>query len=529
MKKRFLLVISSALLASCTNGPTSSSSLTSVTESESVFSSASSIVSSSEDAPVVSSQEPAESQEHSSEEAPALSSEDASSEEASPSEETISSQQQEEQSSEEEPVLKSDDTSEEDVAHTFTLDKNNGQITGGYTNSTVTAKKDDGSDFQIGYNQCMGSTNQAYDYAQMKKSSGAIFSLDPLPLRAIAVTFSSPKPLLFEALETANAKEGTIVSDDPASGQTYLIPEDHPYFRISAGTNAAYIKSITITYGSGELPTISESTTEHTQASHGSTTLGPAPEGSVDIDEYYQSISGTTTGATLKTSLHNLIKDHTNRGYNFAYQAYPYTDADEDGYIIDTYSACKFKADYDYQGGPCGMNNYSKEGDCFNREHTIPQSIFSEGQPMKSDLHHLLPTDGYVNNRRGNYPHAEVGEATFTSSNGTEVGSSSTPGYEGTACEPIDEYKGDFARIYFYMVTRYEDALPNWGSYACFTKNTFPSLSDWAIDLYLKWNAQDPVSEKEINRNNAIYGYQYNRNPFVDHPEYAVRIWGSNS
>ena len=539
MKYRFLLALSSLLLASCTNNtpPVFSSSgkqdesVSSVSSKEESVSSASSkedsvsSASSKEESVEVSSKkeesESSESQEVSISQSEEIQSESSEQFLPEPSEEILSLD------SIDEPQIKSDD-SEDDTTRVLTLDENNCRVTGSYSASerTIEVRKDDGSMFTLGYVQCMGSTQTAFNLAQMSKNSGKLYSLSALPLRAISVTFSSPKPIKLEALTAANTGTGALISDETVSGQTYLVPEGNPYFRISAGANAAYIKTITLTYGgSGELP-VYDSSSSQTQSHTTSISDGPSPEEALDPATYYQSISETASGATLKTSLHNLIKGHTNKGYNFAYTAYPYTDADKDGYIIDTYSACRFKANYDYQGGPCGVNNYSKEGDCFNREHTIPQSVFNEGQPMKSDLHHLLPTDGYVNNQRSNYPHAEVGTTTYVSTNGTKVGDSTTTGYSGKACEPIDEYKGDFARIYFYMVTRYEDVLSKWGSYACFEKNTYPSLSSWAISLYLKWNEQDPVSEKEIHRNDAVSGYQKNRNPFVDHPEYAARIWG---
>ncbi len=101
----------------------------------------------------------------------------------------------------------------------------------------------------------------------------------------------------------------------------------------------------------------------------------------------------------------------------------------------------------------CG--NYGGEGDCYNREHSWPKSWSDEDAPMYSDLFHLYPTDGYVNGRRSNYPFGDVGSASWTSMNGSKVGSCSYPGYSGTVFEPIYEYKGDFARSYFYMTVRY--------------------------------------------------------------------------
>ena len=272
----------------------------------------------------------------------------------------------------------------------------------------------------------------------------------------------------------------------------------------------------------------SEESSEQSSESSSESSSASSSSSQEPYTGYYAGISTTATGATLKTALYNLIKGHTNKGYDFAYEAYPTSDVGSDGKIIDIYSNQKFDPYTDHQGAP-GKSDYKKEGDCFNREHTVPQSVFSEGQPMKSDLHHLLPTDGYANNRRSNYPHAEVATATWSSSNGCKLGDSVTTGYTGKAFEVPDQYKGDIARIYFYMVTRYENVLKNWKNFAAFSKNSYPSLSSWAITLYLKWSDMDPVSEKEITRNEVIYGFQKNRNPFVDHPEFAHKIWdGAN-
>lgn len=243
------------------------------------------------------------------------------------------------------------------------------------------------------------------------------------------------------------------------------------------------------------------------------------PDG--DFDGYYANkVDFTLTGAALKTDLFQLIKNHRDVGYGGLYEVYEESDIRSDGTVWDMYSNMTFRYN---SNDKCG--NYSKEGDCFNREHTIPQSVFNEKSPMKSDAFHIYPTDGKVNGMRSNYPHAEVSSATYVSSNGSKVGSSSTPGYSGKAFEPIDEYKGDFARTYFYFVTCYQDKMASMEPYACFAKNTYPSLSTWATNLYLKWSQEDPVSQKEIERNEAVYKFQNNRNPFIDFPGLEQRIW----
>ena len=237
------------------------------------------------------------------------------------------------------------------------------------------------------------------------------------------------------------------------------------------------------------------------------------------IPSYYKSsIDLTLRNADLKTNLFQIIKDHTAIGYDNLYSAYLKTDLREDGTIWDMYSNVKYSPS-ENQG------NYKKEGDMYNREHTIPQSIFNKKSPMVCDIFHVYPTDGYVNNRRSNYPHADVSSVTFESSNNTKVGTPANSSISGNVCEPADEYKGDFARTYFYFVTCYQDKMSSFSSYASFSQNTYPSLSKWAISLYKKWSLEDPVSEKEINRNEAAYGIQGNRNPFIDFPGIENLIW----
>jgi hypothetical protein len=145
---------------------------------------------------------------------------------------------------------------------------------------------------------------------------------------------------------------------------------------------------------------------------------------------------------------------------------------------------------------------------------------------MVSDLWIIYPTDAKVNEYRGNYPYGEVGSATITSLNGSRVGPNTAPGYAGTVFEPIDAYKGDLARSHFYVATRYFGEDAGWtGSPAASGANLLP----WAAELCADWAANDPVSWKERLRNGAIYTYQNNRNPFVDHPEWVAQIFDSAS
>jgi hypothetical protein len=129
-----------------------------------------------------------------------------------------------------------------------------------------------------------------------------------------------------------------------------------------------------------------------------------------------------------------------------------------------------------------------------------------------------------VNNRRGNYPFGETKTPSWTSDNGSKTGTSSWPGFTGIVFEPIDEYKGDFARTYFYMATRYYGEDAGWtGSEMVSGAQPRP----WAKEMLLAWHRKDTVSHKEINRNNAVFAYQKNRNPFIDKPVFAEKIWGT--
>ncbi|HON18594.1 MAG TPA: endonuclease [Salinivirgaceae bacterium] len=247
---------------------------------------------------------------------------------------------------------------------------------------------------------------------------------------------------------------------------------------------------------------------------------------------YYNAAQGLT-GPELKTALHNIIKSHTALSYSALWNAFISTDKDlfyeNDGTVLDIYSENPNGPDpYNFNfGNQCG--SYNGEGSCYNREHSFPASWFNDASPMYTDLFHLYPTDGYVNNRRSNYPYGVVSNPTWTSQNGGKLGPSSFPGYSGTVFEPIDEFKGDLARGYFYMVTCYEDKLPQWASSCPITDgSTYPAFVPWVVELLLQWHSQDPPNAKEIARNEAVYQKQNNRNPFIDHPEWVYSIWGTS-
>ena len=253
-----------------------------------------------------------------------------------------------------------------------------------------------------------------------------------------------------------------------------------------------------------------------------------APNGS---GTYYQNANGKK-GAQLKTALCGILWEtryNPALSYNELWTAFHTTDVRSDGKIWDMYSD---KTNYE-PGGSAQGHNYSGEGDSYNREHSFPASWFGSNAPMYTDLHHIYPTDGYINNRRSNYPFGETNGNTYKSHNSfSKLGSCTVSGYTGTVFEPADEYKGDFARTYFYMVTCYEEKLADWysknsESRATIDGSTYPAFQTWQLNMLLKWAKDDPVSAKEIARNTAVKNLQGNRNPFIDYPGLEQYIWGS--
>ena len=236
---------------------------------------------------------------------------------------------------------------------------------------------------------------------------------------------------------------------------------------------------------------------------------------------YYQAADGKK-GMALKTAMHGIISSNGFKvvGYDGLWEAYKKTDTRADGYVRDWYSNTT-----NYRHITDKAGSYKGEGDCYNREHSVPQSWFSKASPMKSDIVHVLPTDGYVNNQRSSYPFGEVSSATYKSNNDyCRLGSCKTEGYSGKVFEPANETKGDLARIYFYMTTCYEGKCESWSGGVFSSKNG--GLVDWTLNMMLRWAQEDPVDEREIERNLAVYDVQKNRNPFVDYPGLEQYIWG---
>ena len=264
---------------------------------------------------------------------------------------------------------------------------------------------------------------------------------------------------------------------------------------------------------------------------------------------YYVGTEGLT-GYALKSKLNVIISNGAlDLGYGSGTGGLwaTYFTSDRDIYyennnsLLDMYSEKPSGADsYEYQlgqtsigGNQCGSTNQNNEGFCYNREHSVPKSFFG-GQsavPMANDGHFVIPSDYFVNSKRSNFPYGETTSPSWTSTNGSKLGTSSFPDYNGTIFEPINEFKGDLARMSLFFITRYEDKLTQFTNFQS-ASNPLDGTVDrgykqWYINLLLKWAAQDPVSQKETDRNNALYARQKNRNPFIDHPEWVFTIWTS--
>ena len=247
---------------------------------------------------------------------------------------------------------------------------------------------------------------------------------------------------------------------------------------------------------------------------------------------YYDKATGKS-GSDLKTAMHNAIKNHTECSYSSLLDHFKKTDRRADGKVWDMYSAT---TNYSFGGKTA---RYSGEGAGFNREHSFPKSWFGgKVGPMYTDLFHIYPTDGYINNRRWHYAFGENNGEKYTSEQGwSKLGVSTTPGCSGIVFEPNDEYKGDFARTYFYMATCYENKIASWkylnsdassDKVPMLNQTSYPCFQKWALDMLLRWAKQDPVSQKEIDRNNAVYEVQNNRNPYIDFPGLEDYVWGDS-
>ncbi len=243
-------------------------------------------------------------------------------------------------------------------------------------------------------------------------------------------------------------------------------------------------------------------------------------------DGYYNAAQNKT-GQALLTALYNIIQSHTKLSYGDVLSFMKTKDLDANNHIIDMYSTAVY-------GPDDNGSSASNVGEGWNREHSLPKSWFggSSSHPGYTDLFHLYPTDIRVNGQRSSFPFGVCANGTRLSNGGIvakgKLGASTYSGYSGTVFEPDDEYKGDFARSYFYMATCYNDEIAKW-TQGNLGGTSYPVFSTWTLQMLLEWHRLDPVSQKEIARNEAIYSseYQGNRNPYIDYPELVEYVWGN--
>lgn len=243
----------------------------------------------------------------------------------------------------------------------------------------------------------------------------------------------------------------------------------------------------------------------------------PAPD-------YYQSVD-RLKARDLKVALGQLIQQHTVFSYGELWYHYQFTDVvpGTENKVFDYYSPI---AHY--------FTGTAAAPDGMNKEHACPQSWWGSGASCNaySDLFNVMPSEVTANSAKSNYPIGVVGNASYSNAY-MAVGTSARSEYQGNVFEPCDEFKGDFARLYFYVATCYADAA--WGckesvaSTVAFTQEDYPTIKSWALDLLLQWNAADPVSDWEIQRNELVCQEQGNRNPFIDYPQLADYIWGDST
>lgn len=259
-------------------------------------------------------------------------------------------------------------------------------------------------------------------------------------------------------------------------------------------------------------------------------------QGPNGTERYYRPANGKS-GAELKTAFHKIIHNPKVVLYDSLKASYRLTDVRPDGYLRDWYSNAS-----QYVPGSNCLSSSKEEGKGYNREHLLCQSWFGRIYPMYSDIIHVVPVDCRLNNKRSDNPLGEVTDQTAqvsTSLNGySKWGapnkSLNVPEGLKTVFEPNDEIKGDIARIYFYMITCYEDTLHTWpwrsSETAIFVFDEegtpYEPLQPWVMDMFMRWSENDPVDSIELARNEAVWHVQGNRNPYVDYPGLENYIWG---
>ena len=240
-------------------------------------------------------------------------------------------------------------------------------------------------------------------------------------------------------------------------------------------------------------------------------------------DGYYNNADGKKKAA-LKAAMYAIISPHTELGYGNLWAAYenvdylPATNSQGKHQVMDYYSDNV----YYFVGNGSAVSG-------MNKEHVAPQSWWGKGTSIAvgNDLFQVIPSDAKANSAKGNFPLGEVSGSTVFSNARMKTGDDA---HGDRVFEPCDEYKGDFARIFFYVATCYPDV--NWQDRSdvnvSFRKEDYPTLKEDILPMLLRWSKNDPVCEWEITRNERAYGEQGNRNPFVDFPNLAEYIWGDS-
>ena len=264
-----------------------------------------------------------------------------------------------------------------------------------------------------------------------------------------------------------------------------------------------------------------------------------AVDPSTNLATYYANIDGKATDSNdnLRKTLCTIISNgYTTIGYSsLPNSVYAASSNPSDFYNGSSKTMEDIYSSYPYNSSQDG-SSATTCGTGWNKEHTVPQSWFEKASPMVSDAHHVFPTDIRMNSCRSSYPYGENNASKYCSSYGYgHLGTSTFSGYTGQVFDPGSKedcggncYRGDIARVYFYMATRYRTTnFTNGTGGTSFTyTDGVADLTDYMKNLMLKWHREDPVSEKELKRNNAIYAHQKNRNPFVDYPCLVEYIWG---
>ncbi|RLD48374.1 MAG: hypothetical protein DRI94_12610, partial [Bacteroidetes bacterium] len=229
----------------------------------------------------------------------------------------------------------------------------------------------------------------------------------------------------------------------------------------------------------------------------------------------YYNGTDNLSGTTLKTALHEIIKKHTSFSYDRAKQILLNSDADPNipGNVILIYT-----------GRSADGMDYGTGANQLNREHVWAKSHgdFGTTQPTGTDCHNLKPIDMSVNTSRSNKDFDNC-------HTGTQHTEATECYYTSDAWEPRDAVKGDVARIIFYMATRYEGENGEVDLELANNVNTYPNPLHGKLSTLLTWNNADPPDNFEIRRNNEIFKWQKNRNPFIDNPEFANLIWNGTT